>query len=77
MTAAGAWVTLAVIDPQNDGKTQQVRAQVKFVRLPRTPRELYQVGVELESPANIWGIETPPRDWLQFTGGMTAVSWAL
>jgi hypothetical protein len=27
-------------------------------------RELQQVGVELETPANVWGIVPPPADWL-------------
>lgn len=40
-----------------------MRAQVKYIGLPRSPRDLYRVGVELETPANIWGIKSPPQDW--------------
>jgi hypothetical protein len=48
---------------QIEGKLQSVRAQVKYIGLPRSPRDLYRVGVELEIPANIWGIKSPPEDW--------------
>lgn len=60
----GSWVTLEAVNQQVKGKLQPIRAQVKFVGLPRSPRELYRVGVELETPANIWGIKSPPEDWL-------------
>ncbi len=64
---AGAWVTLHILTQELDGRSQSVRAQVKFVALPRNPRELYQVGVELEAPANVWGIQSPPQDWLRLS----------
>jgi hypothetical protein len=63
---SGSWITLQVATPQSNGHASPVRAQVKYVRLPRNPRELYQVGVEFESASNIWGILSPPEDWLQF-----------
>jgi len=63
----GAWVTLQASNA-TDGTAQPVRAQVRFVRLPASPKELYQVGVELESPANVWGIQSPPEDWVSCTG---------
>src|SRR5579862_3191015 len=65
---SGAWVTLHILTQELDGRSQSVRAQVKFVALPRNPRELYQVGVELEAPANVWGIQSPPEDWLRLSG---------
>jgi hypothetical protein len=63
----GSWVTLHMPN-QVDGKAQPVRAQIRFVRLPASPKELYQVGVELENPANVWGIQAPPEDWMSFAG---------
>ena len=39
-----------------------MRAQVRSIDPPMSPRELYQIGVELESPANLWGVSTPPDD---------------
>jgi hypothetical protein len=63
----GSWVTLHMASSPS-GKTQPVRAQIRFVRLPASPKELYQVGVELENPANVWGIPAPPEDWMSFAG---------
>jgi len=44
------------------------RGRVKWVERPKDPNGLFLTAVELESPGNIWGIETPPQDWLPFTG---------
>jgi hypothetical protein len=62
----GSWVTLEFLNQQSDPKTHPVRAQVRFVRAPQSPKEHYQVGVELETPANVWGIDSTPKDWLRF-----------
>ena len=62
--APEGWVTLQVTG--TDGaNSRPVRARVRSVFAPQNPRELCQVGVELETPANIWGIATPPEDWLR------------
>jgi hypothetical protein len=45
-----------------------VRARVCSVISARTPRELFQVGIELETPGNVWGISAPPLDWRRFLG---------
>jgi hypothetical protein len=45
-------------------KPATVRALVRSVQPPGSLRELQQVGVELETPANVWGIVAPPADWL-------------
>jgi hypothetical protein len=63
----GSWMTLEVSNQHTGAKSTPVRANVRFVRLPRNPRELYCVGVELETPANIWGIEPVPEDWLPYS----------
>ncbi len=62
----GSWVTLEFPKQQGGPKTYPVRAQVKFVRAPQSSKEPYQVGVELETPANVWRIESTPKDWLRF-----------
>lgn len=65
--APEGWVTLQVTG--TDGaNSRPVRARVRSVFSPQSPRELCQVGVELETPANIWGIPTPPEDWLRLLG---------
>jgi Flp pilus assembly CpaE family ATPase len=70
----GSWVTLEIRSQQASGKSLQIRAQVKFVAMPQKPKELYRVGVEFETPSNIWGIDTPPEDWLQFSVSFSALA---
>jgi len=65
--APEGWVTLQVTG--TDGaNSRPVRARVRSVFSPQTPRELCQVGVELESPGNVWGISAVPEDWQQLIG---------
>jgi hypothetical protein len=67
--APEGWVTLQVTG--TDGaNSRPVRARVRSVFSPQTPRELCQVGVELESPANVWGISAVPEDWQQLIGAV-------
>jgi hypothetical protein len=62
--AVGTWVTLQVVGLMNSKeKHATVRAMVRSVHPPENLRELPQVGVELETPANVWGIVPPPSDW--------------
>ena len=61
----GTWVTLQVVGLiSSEEKPATVRAMVRSVHPPASLRELQQVGVELETPANVWGIEPAPADWL-------------
>lgn len=61
----GSWVTLQVVGLNVEPKPPAVRARVRSVHVSQSPRELQQVGVELENPANVWGVVTPPEDWLR------------
>lgn len=61
------WVTLQVTGTEGAG-APPVRARVRSVLSAQSPRELCQVGVELETPANIWGLATPPEDWQRLLG---------
>ena len=60
----GTWVTLQVVGLSVEPKPPAVRARVRSIHPSPSTRELQQVGVELENPANVWGIMTPPQDWL-------------
>jgi hypothetical protein len=62
----GAWVTMQVVGLNVEPKPPAVRARVRSVHTSQSPRELQQVGVELENPGNVWGIAVPPQDWLRF-----------
>jgi len=59
----GTWVTLQMVGLFGaEEKPATVRAMVRSVHPPASLRELQQVGVELETPSNVWGILSPrPR----------------
>lgn len=60
----GTSVTLQLMGSiGGDVKPQNVRATVRSIHPPASLRELQQVGVELETPANVWGIASAPADW--------------
>jgi hypothetical protein len=60
----GTWVTLQMVGLNSpEEKPATVRAMVRSVHPPGSLRELQQVGVELETPSNVWGIVSPPADW--------------
>jgi len=69
------WVTLQVTGTEG-AVAPAVRARVRSVLSPQSPRELCQVGVELETPGNIWGLPTPPEDWRRLLGSTTAAARA-
>ncbi len=70
----GSWVTLQVVGLNVEPKPPAVRARVRSVHNSQSSRELQQVGVELESPGNVWGIVTPPQDWISSAGTNTALA---
>jgi hypothetical protein len=65
----GSWIGLQVLQPDGSAHSPLMRAQVRSIHTPGSPRELFQIGVELETPSNVWGILTPPSDWLRLTEG--------
>jgi general secretion pathway protein A len=58
----GGWVTLQV-GGEDRANSARVRARVRSVFSPKPPLEFCEVGVELETPANVWGVAAPPDDW--------------
>ncbi len=63
-THVGSWITLQIGEAPLGEIVTTVRAQVRSVQIPRNPRDLYHVGVELEKPSNVWRVPTPPPDWV-------------
>jgi hypothetical protein len=51
-----------------DSKPISARGHVKWTQRPVQTGGLYQTAIELDAPGNIWGIDTPPGDWLPFCG---------
>jgi hypothetical protein len=67
--SVGTPVGLRVLQPDGESISPIIRAFVKSVHAPSNPRELFQVGVELEAPANIWNLSPAPADWTRLLGG--------
>jgi hypothetical protein len=57
------WITLEIPAPEDADGPHRVRARVVWIQRPRSTREMFQIAVELESPGNIWSLESPPTDW--------------
>jgi len=55
-------------------KSPVVRARVRTIRSPMSHSELYLIGVEFDTPANIWGIASPPEDWMRVLEGTTTTT---
>src|SRR6266849_5208535 len=70
----GSWVTLQVVGLNVEPKPPAVRARVRSVHTSQSSRELQQVGVELENSGNVWGIVSPPQDWMKLGGTHAAVA---
>jgi hypothetical protein len=70
----GSWVTLQVVGLSAEPKPPSVRARVRSIHTSQSSRELQQVGVELETPENVWGIAIPPQDWLRAGGTNTSMA---
>ena len=68
------WVTLEVPHPEQGRPPRSVRARVMWIQRPRTVRELFQVGIEMEVPGNLWGIAFCPPDWFPFPDSESEIS---
>ncbi len=68
----GSSVGLRVLQADGETISPVIRAYVKSIHPPASARELFQVGVELESPANIWNVSPPPSDWNRLLVGSTS-----
>ena len=67
------WVTFEVPHNEAGHEPRSVRARVTWIQRPRTVRELFQIGAELEVPGNVWGIAFPPGDWFPFPEASAAI----
>jgi hypothetical protein len=56
-------VTLEIRPPSMPKASRIAHARVIWVQRPRHHRETFQIGLELETPGNVWGIDSPPPDW--------------
>jgi len=69
----GAMVVLDMGQGTNGYSEWPARARVKWIQKLNTAAEpAYGVAVEFESAGNIWGIASPPEDWLPVRGSKVA-----
>lgn len=66
--SVGMPVGLRVLQADGESISQVIRAYVRSVHPATSSRELFQVGVELESPANVWNLSPAPADWNRMLG---------
>ena len=55
-----------------DAKPVSARGHVKWTQRPVQTGGLHLTAIELDAPGNIWGIDSPPGDWLPFCGPRSA-----
>lgn len=68
------WVTLEVPSGESRGEAMCVRARVAWIQRPRTLRDLFQVGVELENDTNVWNVTSNNWNRLSTADAMNAES---
>src|SRR5580658_5036098 len=61
--AKNSWLSLQIPNQKAGEPPHKVRARVAWNRKSRNLPGLSLVGVEFESPCNVWGLVTPPPDW--------------
>jgi hypothetical protein len=44
-----------------------------WVQRPRKVKEEFEIGLEFDTPGNVWEIAPPPEDWLPFCKDQTAM----
>ena len=54
------WVTLEL---PKSAERRNVRARVAWIQRPHSIREFFQINAELESPSDLWGLESSPESW--------------
>ena len=59
-------VTLEIPRMEPAFPPRAVQGHVVWVQRPKTVRELFQIGLEIDTPGNIWEIAFPPDDWFPY-----------
>lgn len=58
-----SWLTLEIPGARVNSAGQRVRARVVWLRKSLKMPGLFQVGVEFETPGNVWRLADAPSDW--------------
>jgi hypothetical protein len=63
-----AVVILELNGKGQDSKPISTRGHVRWTQRPTEHGGMFQTAIEFDEPGNIWGIDSPPSDWLPFCG---------
>jgi hypothetical protein len=64
----GSVVTMEVPRRNRTDPPRIAHATVVWLQRPRQSRDPLQIGVEFETPGNIWNVPNPPDDWFPLPG---------
>jgi hypothetical protein len=62
-----ARITVQIGAAKDNSTPQKLRARVAWIRKSQRLAGLFQVGIEFETPQDIWHIEDTPEDWKSFS----------
>lgn len=51
---------------EQEKTARSARGRVKYVKRPSAAGKSFETAIELESPGNVWGVDSPPTDWASF-----------
>lgn len=60
----GSVVILELNGHKPGSPSNTARGRVKWAKRPGIPGGMYETAIELDEPGNIWGVDSPPQDWL-------------
>lgn len=61
-------ISLQIQRPPGTGRLRVVKGRVALVQRPGRMNEPFQISVEFSVPGNVWGVASPPVDWLPVPG---------
>jgi curved DNA-binding protein CbpA len=61
------WLAIEIPALNTQDIAQNLQARVAWAEKSGWMKEMFQVGVEFETPGNVWGLADPPEDWQRYT----------
>jgi curved DNA-binding protein CbpA len=60
------WLSVEIPARNANETAQCLQARVVWAEKSGWLKGMFQVGVEFETPGNVWGLADPPEDWLRY-----------
>jgi tetratricopeptide (TPR) repeat protein len=61
------WLTIEIPARNLHEAAQRLQARIAWAEKSGWLKEMFQVGVEFETPGNVWGLTDSPEDWQRYT----------